>query len=153
VATAKPDPLAYPEFDDTLRDAFQQETELFLESQLQEDCSLTDLLTANYTFVNERLARHYDLPNLYGSHFRRVTLTDSRRAGLLGQGSILMVTSYPNRTSPVVRGKWLLENLLGTPPPPPPPNVPPFRENEVGAKPLTVRARMEEHRKNPVCAA
>ena len=149
----RPDPQAFPEFDDNLREAFQRETELFLESQLREDHSALELLTADYTFVNERLARHYDIPNVYGTHFRRVAYPDDRRAGLLGQGSILTVTSYANRTSPVVRGKWLLENFLGTPPPPPPDNVPPFKENEDGVRPTTVRARMEEHRRNPVCAS
>jgi len=102
--------------------------------------------------VNERLARHYGIPNVYGSHFRRVTLTDENRRGLLGQGSVLTVTSYPNRTSPVLRGKWILENILGTPPPPPPPNVPALTENGEDGKVLTVRERLEEHRKNPVCA-
>src|SRR5207253_638482 len=106
---------------------------------------------ANYTFVNERLARHYGIPGVYGTRFRRITFADDRRAGLLGQGSLLMVTSYENRTSPVLRGKWLLENLLGTPAPPPPPNVPPFPE-QTGTQTLSVRARMEQHRKNPACA-
>jgi hypothetical protein len=149
---SKPDIKLYPEFDENLRAAFQQETELFLESQLREDRSVLDLLTANYTFVNERLAKHYGIPNVYGSHFRRVTLPEGARAGLLGQGSILTVTSYADRTSPVVRGKWLLENLLGAPPPPPPANVPPFPENKGGEQPKSVRARMEQHRRNPVCA-
>ena len=152
VRTHRPDPQSYPEFDDNLRAAFQQETALFLESQVREDRSALDLLTANYTFVNERLARHYGMPNVRGTNFRRVAFSDDRRAGLLGQGGILMVTSYANRTSPVVRGKWLLENILGTPPPPPPANVPPFKENDPNSRPATVRARMEEHRKNPVCA-
>src|SRR5437762_6738769 len=102
---------------------------MFIGSQLREDRSVVDLLSANYTFVNERLARHYGIPNIYGSRFRRVTLTDEARVGLLGKGTILAVTSLPNRTSPVVRGKWVLENILGTPPPPPPPNVPPLQEN------------------------
>jgi hypothetical protein len=147
-----PDPEAYPEFDGNLREAFQRETELFLESQLREDRGVVELLTANYTFVNERLARLYEIPNVYGSHFRRVTLPDDRRAGLLGHGSVLTVTSYATRTSPVVRGKWLLENILGAPPPPPPPNVPPLPEGSNGATPATVRARLEQHRSNPVCA-
>jgi hypothetical protein len=147
-----PDPEAFPDFDENLREAFQRETELFLESQLRDDRSVLDLLTANYTFVNERLARHYGIPNVYGSRFRRVTFPDDRRAGLLGQGSILTVTSYPNRTSPTLRGKWVLENLLGAPPPPPPPNVPSLDE-AAPDKPLTVRARLEQHRKNPVCAS
>jgi hypothetical protein len=148
-----PDPEAYPEFDGNLRQAFQRETELFLESQLREDHGVVDLLTANYSFLNERLARLYGVPGVYGSHFRRVQLTDPRRAGLLGHGSILTVTSYATRTSPVIRGKWLLENILGTPPPPPPANVPPLPENaDSGKAPATVRARLQEHRKNPVCA-
>src|SRR5204863_6652754 len=106
-----------------------RESELFFESIMRENRSVLDLLNANYTFVNERLARHYGIPNVYGSHFRRVTLNDDNRRGLLGQGSILTVTSYPNRTSPVLRGKWILENILGTPPPAPPANVPPLKEN------------------------
>jgi hypothetical protein len=150
---AAPNASVFPEFDDNLREAFQRETELFIEDQLRSDKSVEELLTANYTFVNERLAEHYDLPNVYGSHFRKVTFPDDRRAGLLGQGSILTVTSEPNRTSPVKRGKWLLENLLGAPPPPPPPNVPALKENDEGGKPTTVRERMEQHRKNPVCAS
>jgi Protein of unknown function (DUF1592)/Protein of unknown function (DUF1588)/Protein of unknown function (DUF1585)/Protein of unknown function (DUF1595) len=154
VQAAKPDRYAFPEFDENLREAFQRETELFVESQLREDRGLLDLLTANYTFVNERLASHYGIPGVYGTRFRRVTFGDDHRAGLLGHGSILMVTSYPNRTSPVVRGKWLLENILGAPPPPAPPNVPPLQENdERGGKVLTIRERMEQHRKNPVCAS
>jgi hypothetical protein len=148
-----PNASLFPDFDDNLREAFQQETELFLQDQLQGDRSVLELLTANYTFVNERLAAHYGLPNVYGSHFRKVTYPDTRRAGLLGQGSILTVTSEPNRTSPVKRGKWLLENLLGAAPPPPPPNVPALKENGEGAPPATVRARLELHRKNPVCAS
>ena len=149
-----PDARMYPDFDDTLREAFQLETELFLESQLREDRSVLELLTANYTFVNERLAKFYGIPRVYGAHFRRVTLPDANRAGLLGHGSILTVTSYSTRTSPVVRGKWVLENILGAPPPPPPPNVPPLKEpGEAGAPPATMRQRMEQHRQNPVCAA
>jgi len=149
----RPDTKLFPLFDENLRDAFKRETELFLQSQFREDRSVLDLLTADYTFVNERLARHYGIPGVYGSHFRRVALTDGVRAGLLGQGSILTVTSYADRTSPVVRGKWLLENILGTPPPPPPANVPPFPENKGGEAPKSVRARMEQHRRNPVCAS
>jgi cytochrome c5 len=148
-----PDPDLFVDFDDNLREAFQRETELFLASQLHEDRSVVDLLRANYTFLNERLAKHYGIPGIYGSHFRRVVLPDDRRAGLLGQGSILTVTSYAHRTSPVVRGKWLLENLLGAPPPPPPANVPALKENNEGGKPTSVRERLEEHRKNPVCAS
>jgi hypothetical protein len=145
-----PDPKAFPDFDENLRHAFERETSLFLEAQLREDRGALELLTADYTFLNERLARHYGIPNLYGSHFRRVALTDPRRVGLLGQGSVLMVTSYANRTSVVQRGKWILETLLGTPPPPPPPNVPPLENTKVEGG---LRQRMEMHRKNPVCAA
>ena len=115
----------FPNFDDNLRQSLRRETELFFGSVLHEDRSVLDLLTADYTFVNERSARHYGIPNIYGSHFRRVKLTDENRRGLLGQGSILTLTSEPNRTSPVKRGKWILENTLGTPPPAPPTNVPP----------------------------
>jgi len=141
-----PNPEVFPDFDDSLREAFAKETELFFESQVREDHGLVDLLTANYTFVNERLARHYGIPNVYGSHFRRVTLPDDNRAGLLGQGRILTVTSYTNRTSPVVRGKWLLAKLLGAPPPHPPPNVPALKDNGEGGKPASVRERLEQHR-------
>ncbi len=148
-----PNSLTFPDFDDNLRQAFQRETELFFASVLREDRSVLDLMTANYTFVNERLARHYGIPNIYGSHFRRVTITDEARRGLLGQGSILMVSSHADRTSPVVRGKWVMDNLLGTPPPPPPPNVPPLNENnKAGGRLLTMRERMEAHRANPYCA-
>ncbi len=152
VQTARPDAKEFPEFDDSLRAAFIRETELFLKSQVREDHSAVELLTANYTFLNEKLARHYGISGIYGSHFRRVTLPDDRRAGLFGQGAILTVTSYPNRTSPVQRGKWLLETILGAPPPAPPPDVPPFPE-DTGNQPKSVRERMEQHRKNPVCAA
>ena len=149
-----PDPESFPEFDDNLRDAFERETELFLLSQLREDRSVLALLEADYTFLNERLARHYGVPGIYGSHFRRVRLPGNTRRGLLGHGSILTVTSYANRTSPVLRGKWLLENILGAPPPPPPPNVPALKESgEDGAPPASVRERMELHRRNPVCAS
>ena len=110
-------------------------------------------MRADYTFLNERLARHYGINDVYGSHLRRVTLDDDRRFGLLGQGSVLTVTSYPNRTSVVLRGKWILENLLGSPPPPPPPNVPALEENEAGEAPASLRERMEQHRSNPVCAS
>ena len=150
-----PDPKLFPEFDDNLREAFQQETELFLESSLREDQSVLRLLDANYTFLNERLARHYGIPDIYGSHFRRVTLGpefDARR-GLLGQGSLLTVTSYANRTSLVLRGKWLLDNILGAPPPPPPPNVPGLEESGTDGKPLPLRQLMERHRKNAGCAS
>jgi mono/diheme cytochrome c family protein len=147
-----PDTQAFPNFDDNLRQAFRQETELFVESVIRDDRNVLDLLTADYTFVNERLARHYGIPNVYGSRFRRVTLRDENRRGLLGEGTVLAVTSYPNRTSPVLRGKWILENILGTPPPPPPPNVPTLKENSEGGKIMSVRERLEEHRKNPACA-
>ena len=149
---ALPDPVLFPAFDDNLRQAMREETERFVDSQLRENHSVSDLLTANYTFVNQRLAEHYEIPNVYGSHFRRITVTDERRFGLLGHGSVLTATSYANRTSPVIRGLWLLENFLGAPPPPPPPNVPSLRENDEGAKPTTVRARLELHRRNPACA-
>jgi hypothetical protein len=142
----------FPNFDENLRQAFRTETEMFVGSVMREDRNVMDLLTANYTFVNERLAKHYGIPNIYGSQFRRVPVTDDARRGLLGQGSILTVTSYPTRTSPVLRGKWILENILGTPPPAPPPNVPALKENDEGGKVTTVRERMEEHRRNPACA-
>ena len=143
----------FPNFDENLRQDFRRETELFFESIVRENRSVLDLLTADYTFVNERLARHYGIPNVYGSQFRRVTLADENRRGLLGQGSILTVTSLADRTSVVGRGKWILENLLGAPPPPPPPNVPPLEENKSGGKVLSMRERMEQHRANPVCAS
>jgi len=148
-----PDLAEFPDFDENLRQAFQRETELLIDSQLRENRPVTDLLTTSYTFLNERLARHYGIPGVYGSHFRRVTLDRPERFGLLGQGSVLTVTSYATRTSPVVRGKWLLENILGTPPPAPPANVPALKENSESAKPMSVRERMEEHRRNPVCAS
>jgi hypothetical protein len=143
----------FPDFDDNLRQALERETSLFFQSVAREDRNVLDLMTANYTFVNERLARHYQIPNVYGSQFRRVTLTDEARYGLLGKGAVLMVTSHTDRTSPVVRGKWILDNLLGAPPPAPPANVPPLNENpQREGKVLTMRERMEEHRANPVCA-
>jgi hypothetical protein len=148
-----PNPEIFPEavFDENLRDAFRRETELFVESQLREDRGVGDMLSATDTFVNERLARHYGIPGVYGSRFRRVTLPNNQRGGLLGQGSILMLTSYADRTSPVLRGKWLLENVFGAPPPPPPPNVPALNEKDQG-KPLSLRAAMERHRADPVCS-
>jgi len=136
-----------------LRQAFQRETEMLFESILREDRSVLDLLNADYTFVNERLARHYGIPNIYGSHFRRVLLKDPARRGLLGQGSLLLVTSVADRTSPVARGKWILENLLGTAAPVPPPNVPALEESASKSEPRTVRQQMEIHRKNAVCAS
>ncbi|MCH7750173.1 MAG: DUF1592 domain-containing protein [Acidobacteria bacterium] len=147
-----PDSGLFPEFDENLREAFHRETQLFMESMLREDRSLVDLLDADYTFVNERLARHYGIPNVYGNQFRRVTLRTAERGGLLGHGSILTVTSYPNRTSPVLRGKWLLENFLGTPPPAPPPNIPALGEDNATRTPTSVRERLEAHRRNPACA-
>ncbi len=146
-----PDKEEFPDFDDNLRRSFQRETELFFDSITREDRSVLDLLTADYTFVDERLAKHYGITGVYGSHFRRVKLTDGARRGLLGQGSVLTITSHGNRTSPVVRGKWVLDNLLGTPPPPPPPNVPPLDEGE-GVAPKAMRERMEQHRRSPACA-
>ncbi len=151
IETATPDPVIFP-FDEALRSALMKETELFVASVVREDRSVLDLLTADYTFVNERLAEHYGIPRVYGSQFRRVTLTDTNRRGLLGKGSILTVTSYPNRTSVVQRGKWILENLLGTPPPPPPPDVPELVAKKDG-KALSLREQMEQHRANAVCAA
>ena len=147
-----PNMEAFPDFDDNLREAMKQETKLFIGSIIRDDRSVLDLLNGDYTFVNERLARHYGIPDVYGSQFRRVAITDESRRGLLGQASILTVTSYPNRTSPVQRGKWVLTNLLGIPPQPPPPNVPALQENADGAKPLSLRERMEAHRRDAVCA-
>jgi hypothetical protein len=143
----------FPEFDDNLRQAFQRETEMFFDSIVREDRNVLDLLTADFTYVNERLARHYKIPNIYGSHFRRVTIADEARKGLFGHGSILTSTSNANRTSPTVRGKWILANLIGMPPSPPPANVPPLKENPDGATPVNIRAQMEEHRSNAVCAS
>ncbi len=148
-----PDPYVYPGFDENLRTAFKREMELFIESVFREDRSVVDLLSADYTFVNERLAAHYGVENVRGDQFRRVTLTDPNRFGLLGKGAVLMVTAYPNRTSPVLRGAYILENLLGTPPSPPPPNVEAFKENKEGDKPKTIREIMETHRANPTCNA
>ena len=153
LAGVVPDVDAFPDFDENLRDAMLQETDLFVGSQLREDRSVLELLTAKYTFVNDRLARHYGIPDVYGNHFRRVTFNDGVRGGLLSQASVLTVTSYPNRTSPVLRGKWLLANMLGAPPPPPPPDVPALKDAGVDGQPHSVRERMEAHRKNPVCAS
>jgi hypothetical protein len=147
-----PDPEAFPEFDENLRDALRQETELFIEHQLRENRSVVELLTANYTFLNERLAKHYGIRGIWGPQFRRVELGESARRGLLGQGSILTVTSYANRTSPTLRGKWVLENLLAAPPPAPPPNVPSLDDGSASDG-LSVRERMEQHRRNAVCAS
>jgi len=153
MAALEPDPNVYPAFDGALRTALHEEMELFVESVFREDRSLVDLLSANYTFVNERLAAHYGIENVRGDRFRRVTLTDPNRFGLLGKGAVLMVTAYPNRTSPVLRGAYILENITGTPPSPPPPNVEAFKENKEGEKPKTVREIMETHRANPACNA
>jgi len=152
-AALEPDPYTYPAFNPPLRDAIHREMELFVDSVFREDRSVVDLLSANYTFLNERLAQHYGVPNIRGDQFRRVTLSDPNRFGLLGKASILMVTAYPNRTSPVLRGSYVLENLLGTPPAPPPPNVEAFKENKEGEKPKTIRQIMQEHRANPTCNA
>ena len=151
----------FPDFDDNLRQAFRRETEMFFDTIVREDRNVIELLTANYTFLNERLAKHYEIPNIYGSQFRRVTLAaDSPRRGLLGQGSILTVTSLATRTSPVLRGKWVLENILGTPPPEPPPNVPALKEavrptdaSRDTAQVPSVRQRLEEHRTKEPCAS
>ena len=149
----EPDPAIFPEFDHTLRANMATETELFFESQVRDDRGLRDMLLADYTYLNDRLAAHYGVPGVYGSHFRRVAVTNPARHGLLGHASLLTVTSYAHRTSPVLRGKWVLENLLGAPPPPPPPNVPPLPENDGNSRPASLRERMAEHRSNPVCAS
>jgi len=147
-----PDMRLFPDFDDNLRQAFRKETELFFDSILREDRSALDLLRADYTFLNERLAKHYGVPQVYGSRFRRVSLEPGMwRGGLLRQGSVLTVTSYATRTSPVVRGKFILDALLGVPPPPPLPDVPALRDNTVDGR-LSVRERIAEHRRNPTCA-
>ena len=148
-----PDGGLFAQFNDTLRKAMVTETELFFESQVRENRPIPELLTTDYTFLNELLARHYGVDDVYGSRFRRVTLDDDRRHGLLGHASLLTITSYANRTSVVLRGKWVLENLLGAPPPPPPPNVPPLKENDPAGEPTSLREKMEQHRSNPVCAS
>jgi hypothetical protein len=150
---ATPDPVVYPQFDAALRDAFVRETELFVESILRENRSVIDLLGANYTFVNDRLARHYGISGVVGAEFRRITLVNPERGGLLGQGGILTVTSYDNRTSVAKRGKWILENILGAPPPPPPPEVPSLKARGADGHLLTLREQMEAHRTDPVCAS
>jgi hypothetical protein len=150
---SRPDPDVFPEFDDSLRQAFRTETSLFFQNVLREDRSVLELLDANYTYLNQRLAEHYGIPNVYGPQFRKVTMTDPNRGGLLGQGSILTVTSYPNRTSVVQRGKWILENLLGTPPPPPPQVVPELIPHGKDGRQLTMREQMVQHRADPVCAS
>jgi hypothetical protein len=146
----RPDEDVFPDFDDNLRQALQRETELLFETIVIEDKSVLSLLDADYTFLNERLARHYGIPNVYGDQYRRVAVTDDYRRGLLGQGSILTLNSYGNRTSPVTRGKYVLSNILGTPPPSPPANVPPLDEKP--GKVLSMRERMEQHRANPACS-
>jgi hypothetical protein len=151
IAGMQPDTSAFPNFDENLRDALRKETELVLESTLREDRSVADLLNTNYTFVNQRLAEHYGIKGIYGSEFQRIAVTDPKRQGLLGHASIMAVTSYPDRTAPTIRGKWVLEQLLGTPPPPPPPNVPALKEDST-VRVLTMRQRMEEHRASPQCA-
>src|SRR2546427_36528 len=148
-----PDTELYPEFDENLRDAMERETKLFVGSQVHDNRSVVELLTADYSFLNERLAAHYGIRNIYGNHFRRVTFTDSTRGGLLGQSSVLTVTSYPNRTSVTMRGRWLLANLLGAPPPPPPPDIPALKEAGVEGQPRSLRERMEMHRNSPACAS
>ena len=148
-----PDGGLFAQFNDTLRRAMVEETRLFFESQVRGDRPLSELLTADYSFLNEQLARHYGVEDVYGSRFRRVAWQDDRRHGLLGHASLLTITSYANRTSVVLRGKWVLENLLGAPPPPPPPNVPPLEEDAAGAAPTSLREKMEQHRRNPVCAS
>jgi len=151
IPRVQPDSVAFPNFDDNLREALEEETELLVESTLRDDRPVADLLNTDYTFVNQRLAEHYGMKGIYGNQFRRVAITDPNRRGLLGQASIMTVTSYPDRTAPTIRGKWVLEQLLGTPPPPPPPNVPALKDDS-NAKTLTMRQRMEEHRASPQCA-
>ena len=152
VRSVLPNSDEFPDFDDNLRQAFRRETELLFESIIREDRNVLDLLRADYTFVNERLARHYGIPGIYGSRFRRVPVTDDARKGLLGKGSMLAVTSHAERTSPVLRGKWVLENIVGLPVPPPPPDVPQLKPAEEGQRPKTLREQMAEHRTNPTCA-
>jgi len=151
IPAVQPDPAAFPTWDENLRNAMLKETELWLESQMREDRSVVDLLKTDYTFVNQRLAEHYGIKGIWGNEFRRIAVEDPRRQGLLGQASVMAVTAYPNRTAPTVRGKWVLEQLLGAPPPPPPPNVPFLKEDAAHGK-LTMRQRMEEHRTAPQCA-
>jgi len=152
VRSVLPNSDEFPDFDDNLRQAFRRETELLFESIIREDRNVLDLLRADYTFVNERLARHYGIPGIYGSRFRRVAVTDDARKGILGKGSMLAVTSHAERTSPVLRGKWVLDNIVGLPVPPPPPDIPQLKPPEEGQKPKTLREQMAEHRSNPTCA-
>jgi hypothetical protein len=147
-----PDPALFPDFDDNLRRALVRETELLFDSIVREDRSILDVLDADYTFVNERLARHYGIPGIYGERFRRVPVENAARRGILGQGSFLTLTSVATRTSPVTRGKWILDNMLGLPPPAPPSSVPPL-ESSASAEPQTLREQMTRHRQDPVCAA
>jgi hypothetical protein len=151
----RPDPNYYPNFNENLADDMRRETETFFYDLVRDDRSLFEILTADYTFVNERLARHYGFSGVAGDEFRRVSYPDDRRRGVLGQGSVLVLTSLANRTSPVLRGKWVMEVLMGTPPPPPPPNVPELEATEgaAGGRMLTTRERLELHRKNPTCHA
>jgi hypothetical protein len=149
VRSASPDADLFTDFDDNLRQALLRETEMLFESVVNEDRPILDLLTADYTFLNERLAKHYEVPGIYGDQMRRVPVTQEYRKGLLGHGSIQLINAYSNRTSPVTRGKYVLTNILGTPPPPPPPNVPPLDEQP--DRPMTMRERMESHRSNPAC--
>jgi hypothetical protein len=153
LAGLTPDTDLYREFDENLREAMAKETQLFVADQIKGDHSIAELVTANYTFVDQRLAEHYGIPGVYGPRFRRVDFTDGIRGGLLGQASILAVTSYPNRTSVTVRGRWLLTNLLGSPPPPPPPDVPTLKEPGQDGQPRSLRQRMELHRQAPACAS
>ena len=153
ISGAVPDTELYSEFDENLRDAMEQETKLFVASQIRDDRPVSELLTANYSFLNERLAKNYGIPDVYGNHYRRYTFADGVRGGLLGQASILTVTSYGNRTSVVMRGRWVLANLLGAPPPPPPLDVPALKDAGTDGAPRSLRDRMEVHRKNPVCAS
>jgi hypothetical protein len=152
-ASHQPDLIFNPDFDENLRDAFIKEAQLFVDSQLRADRSIVELVTADYSFLNERLARHYGVPDVYGERFRRVTFTDGVRGGVLGLGGLLMVTSYPDRTAPVSRGLWVLDNLLGMPPPPPPGDVPDLQEQGEDGRKRSMREQMETHRRNPACAA
>jgi hypothetical protein len=152
-AKAVPDIIMFPDFDDNMRKGFRKETELFVEYILRQDRSTLDLLNADYTFVDERLASHYGIPGVYGPQFRRVKIADPNRRGLLGEGSVLALTSVATRTSPVFRGKYILSTFLNTPPPQPPPNVPTLEESNKGSTPKTVRAQLELHRKNQPCAS
>ena len=149
--SVSPDPVRFPKFDEELRTAMRRETELLFEAIMREDRSIIDFLDPRFTFLNERLARHYGIKGVMGKDFRLVPMENNQRGGLLTQASILTVSSYPTRTSPVIRGKWLLENILGTPPPEPPPGVPPLDENKVGVN-GTLRTQLEQHRSNPACA-